>query len=410
MKKFVLLFVLSMLVAGTMFSQTNWTKYVFNPVMSPGLPGTFSEMGFPFIYVMHENDTMHMWYSSSDQYHNRIGYAWSTDGININFTDAPLFEQSGVPGTFDEQGVSGASVLHVNDLWYMWYNGNNVQPYLDGNIQTGLATSTDGKNWTRHSDQPVFAIGTTGSWDDRWAYCNTVLYEDTIFKMWYSGHNENKQNVGYATSYDGITWTKYAGNPILKPTISNFLHNARVIRYNGKYHMWFNAWVGSKERLYYTTSDDGIVWSTDYIEALPLGDPGAFDADWVWHPSVLIDDSGLLKMWYTGANQDLFSIGYATDTTVVSVKNMIPEATGITLKPSPASETTELHFTLHQQVNAFISLYNMMGEVVWHQSAGVLMPGSHSQNIDLSGFKSGMYTLVLTTNSGTHSAKLVILH
>lgn len=115
-------------------------------------------------------------------------------------------------------------------------------------------------------------------------------------------------------------------------------------------------------------------------------------------------------MWYTGANQDLFSIGYATDTTVVSVKNMIPEATGITLKPSPASETTELHFTLHQQVNAFISLYNMMGEVVWHQSAGVLMPGSHSQNIDLSGFKSGMYTLVLTTNSGTHSAKLVILH
>lgn len=213
MKKFVLLFVLSMLVAGTMFSQTNWTKYVFNPVMSPGLPGTFSEMGFPFIYVMHENDTMHMWYSSSDQYHNRIGY-------------------------------------------------------------TGLATSTDGKNWTRHSDQPVFAIGTTGSWDDRWAYCNTVLYEDTIFKMWYSGHNENKQNVGYATSYDGITWTKYAGNPILKPTISNFLHNARVIRYNGKYHMWFNAWVGSKERLYYTTSDDGIVWSTDYIEALPLGDPG----------------------------------------------------------------------------------------------------------------------------------------
>ena len=36
--------------------------------------------------------------------------------------------------------------------------------------------------------------------------------------MWYSGGEQNEPNaIGYATSPDGLTWTKHGSNPVFVP-------------------------------------------------------------------------------------------------------------------------------------------------------------------------------------------------
>ena len=52
--------------------------------------------------------------------------------------------------------------------------------------------------------------------------CPDVVWDGDShqYRMWYSGGEQNEPNaIGYATSPDGLTWTKHADNPIFPPTL-----------------------------------------------------------------------------------------------------------------------------------------------------------------------------------------------
>jgi len=73
----------------------------------------------------------------------------------------------------------------------------------------------------RYHGNPVMSRGAAGEWDDLRVDNPWVIYdtESRNYKMWYSGQAfadpaPRRQRIGYATSPDGITWTKDAGNPI----------------------------------------------------------------------------------------------------------------------------------------------------------------------------------------------------
>ena len=47
--------------------------------------------------------------------------------------------------------------------------------------------------------------------------CPPVIWDETakLFRMWYSGGEQYEPNaIGYATSPDGLTWTKIRANPV----------------------------------------------------------------------------------------------------------------------------------------------------------------------------------------------------
>ena len=65
----------------------------------------------------------------------------------------------------------------------MWYAGTN------GNTdRVGYATSPDGIIWTKDTlHNPVLNIGASGSWDDAGVDPGPVQYDGTTFEMLYSG-------------------------------------------------------------------------------------------------------------------------------------------------------------------------------------------------------------------------------
>ena len=121
------------------------------------------------------------------------------------------------------------------------------------------------------SDPAPVILAPTASWEgvgSAQASClePSPLYDSNagLFKMWYTGGNLDalSQAIGYATSTDGFTWTKYVSNPVFGQGASGYASNAaraNVVQVSANSYVMFYATVGSGIR--YATSTDGISWT-----------------------------------------------------------------------------------------------------------------------------------------------------
>jgi len=117
------------------------------------------------------------------------------------------------PETGWEDDINRPSVLRREDGFHMWYTGQ-----AKGRSAIGYATSPDGVAWTRRSEQPVLAP--EQRWEKVALMCPSVIWDEEarLFRMWYSGGEQYEPNaIGYATSPDGLTWKKHEANPIFQP-------------------------------------------------------------------------------------------------------------------------------------------------------------------------------------------------
>jgi predicted GH43/DUF377 family glycosyl hydrolase/predicted esterase len=176
------------------------------PVFSFGAPGTWDKAGVRAPAIIQDGDTVRMWYLGYDGNSplRQIGYAWSLDGT-IWYRYA---NNPVISPTYSwENGVvAPCCVIKENNTFKLWYVANPKAGLL---AAIGYATSTDGINWTKHPN-PVFLPGTSTDWD----YVNvgrlTVINDGDQYLMWYAtGNGMTHYQIGLATSVDGINWVKY---------------------------------------------------------------------------------------------------------------------------------------------------------------------------------------------------------
>jgi predicted GH43/DUF377 family glycosyl hydrolase len=212
-------------------------------------------------------------------------------------------------GKFDSQALRGNSVIYDGVLYKMWYGGYDGNPN-----RIGYATSMDGRNWTKQNNgNPVLLDGASGAWDDSGLYSLCVIKDGTTYKMWYTG-NHNSQQIGYATSSDGITWTKYASNPVFSGDGAGFDSSntwvGTVMKDGSTYKLWYlgNSGVGT-DRIGYAWSNDGISWSRN-ANAVMATSVGKFDSSGQRDPAVLKINQKYY-MYYTGYDGANYRIGAA---------------------------------------------------------------------------------------------------
>jgi len=301
----------------------NWTRHPENPVLVPGSPGEWDQECITPGSVIFHDGLYHMWYAGgifTDTM--RIGHATSQDGITWDKDPANPVLDVGATGTWDENSLVGGYVIRMGSMFHMWYTGHGGQDF-NTNYRIGHATSTDGTHWEKDPGNPVINPGQSGSWDDAWISGGHVVFDGSEYHIYYSGFGTGVEHVscGHATSPDALTWTKDGLNPVLtgQPGSWDFhrVDLPSVVIAGNTFHMWYMAGHWFDWKIGYASSEDGSSWTRYGLKPVfTWGSPGSWDANSVGFCSVM-DSSGVkYKMWYSGSNtEETGSIGYAESLT-----------------------------------------------------------------------------------------------
>lgn len=292
---------------ATLPGTQGWIKSA-DPVLDVGAGGQWDDAGLGSASVLKLGPTSYrMWYFGSDGAGGEaIGTAASSDGLSWT-KDAgnPVFSPSA--SGWDSAFVSEPWVLFDGVTYRMWYSGGDG---TGGGI--GLATSTDGLTWTRAGAAPVLTKGGTGAFDALSISGPCVLFDGAGYRMWYDAYDGFDSSIGYATSTDGITWTKRS-TPVLQTGAAGAfdddeIEEPRVVFDGSVYRMWY-AGVSSTGRggIGYAVSSDGILWTKYAASPVIYPGPAAWDVEELEGPCVLIDE-GVYRMWYQG-NDGLLDAG-----------------------------------------------------------------------------------------------------
>ncbi len=203
-----------------------WEKYGNTPVLKKGEPGNWDDRNVSAGAIIKKDNHYFMYYNGrsiagypSAPWH--IGLAISQDGITWEKYNAPIID--GDPNSWDRKiGVNDVKI--ISGTYYMFYSGMNGI----NDKKIGLAISDDGINWKKYKNNPIMIP--TEKWEGSGIYCPSIILENNKFKMVYqNSYNNFISGFGMAYSTDGINWTKDTNNPIF--TENNTKNNYSMILY-----------------------------------------------------------------------------------------------------------------------------------------------------------------------------------
>jgi predicted GH43/DUF377 family glycosyl hydrolase len=232
--------------------------------------------------------------------------------------------------------------------------------------------------------------------------------------MWYMGcrsftgdASSSDVSYGYASSPDGINWTKHDQNPIMKPDNNSWdklITNPNVLYLDGYYHMLYHGMQPS--RIGYATSIDGIHWTKYNNNPIFKGESGKWDLH-INYANFLYDsivDS--FKMWYTGISvypSLLFQIGYATAPNDVIWNHLDDHTISQSINyelfqnyPNPFNPSTTIKFALPQNEEVKIAVFNAIGQNVKILLDRRMSIGFHEVVFNAQDLPSGIYTYKIT--------------
>lgn len=213
--------------------ESPWTRG--EPVS--GLPESVFNGSIPISdpWVLRDGSKYRMWFTLVTNPHKSnqtlgIAEAVSEDGLTWQSTGQHVLAPD--PMGWDAGGVETACVVRRPERgWLMYYTG--VRPPAGGHhMSIGLATSDDGRNWTRLASGPLFEG--EHEWEKPFhdnpgdpliggVLEPSVVYDRIakLYRMWYAGLGRVKGVacfcIGYAESEEGLSWRRDA-EPVFQPT------------------------------------------------------------------------------------------------------------------------------------------------------------------------------------------------
>jgi len=242
-----------------------WTKQGDKPVLETSQVGYAKVAALASSVLVEKDGTWVLYFYTWDSNQapisaGRIGRATAAKPNGPwKIANKPVLEP-GSTGSWDELRVDVPSVIQTNDGYVMYYSGSDAR----NNLMIGQATSTDGVNWTKYKDpaatdprfaesSPVLQAGDVGQWDANLVHQPRVVQTPDGLVMLYRTVTFGVPStiaLGYATSSDGIIWTRAKENPILKAT-----------DWVTKRGFWFTGLAYNSGNYYL------------YIETPPIGEP-----------------------------------------------------------------------------------------------------------------------------------------
>jgi hypothetical protein len=333
----------------------DFDKFQQNPILTPSSSGFDSYMVARGV-VIEDPSGWVMYYGAR----NLTGYgpgpyvgrATATDLTGPWTKDPDPVITVGSPDEWDNGFIEADNVFPLETGGFiMFYSAGDFMTSI--NFQIGMATSPDGITWSKYDDpltfmppyaesDPVLKYGDVNDWDGKFIWLPSALKKENGYEMYYTGCSYiDTWGIGYATSPDGITWTKYADNPI------------------------------------YTLEDDPYALENGYFA--------------IESPSVVIN--GLTAFMYIDYGNPGV-IGMATaDLTGVGDQSAVGsrQSSVVSCYPNPAQGSSRFAVRSSREGYVTLKIYDVQGREIAVLVDENLPPGEHTVSFDMSGLKAGIY-------------------
>ncbi len=251
------------------------------------------------------------------------GVDWSADSGAGGIKGLAM---SGRPENWD-QNVESAELVRNGGEWQMFFAGYSDQgtPAKGFPAALWMATSTDGRSFTRVSDEPVM-LPTSGWYDNDAIYSPTIYFDGSTYHMIYVGHSySNFSLIGaggvymlYASSQNGRDWIK-AEQPVAQPgQFGGWRRDGLAEPWllpnpAGGYLLFFTGLNGEKRAIGLATGPSPTgPWTFGSLPLLDVGARSARDGHQVLAPSAVVQGE-TLYVWYLAADRKgALTIGHAT--------------------------------------------------------------------------------------------------
>lgn len=191
--------------------------------------------------------------------------------------------------------------------------------------------------------EPIFQ-GRPGKWDELIRERGWVMRTDTGYRMWYTGYNRNvdpyDMKLGYATSPDGLNWTRYSDGPIFDDV---WVEDMMIVQHADKLLMFAE---GAADQAQLLESSDGVKWTRigrldirltngQPIAAGPFGTPTAWHENGLWYLFYERRDQGIwlatskdMKTWTNFSDDPLITPGPDSYDSLMIAMNQIVKING----------------------------------------------------------------------------------
>ena len=237
----------------------------------------------------------------------------SSSGIAVkvpSWTTQPDFTFAAAAANVWEVAITSPTLLRVDGGYRLYYTGTAS----GGEQAIGLATSTNGSEWTRYAGNPIFTKQGS-SWEKNSILLESVVRDGDRWVMLYYGIGIGG-GFGLADSSDGISWNRVHAMPFLVSGAAGPCPDVigpmpLLVDGPGHYRAYFQSSAGLCTA---TTADGGVTWLPADVALVSGLGTGQYS------PFSVLRDGTVYRLWYF-LNKPL----YATS------------SDGVSWAPSPAN-------------------------------------------------------------------------
>ncbi|MDR1895757.1 MAG: hypothetical protein LBR10_03090 [Prevotellaceae bacterium] len=301
------------------------------------IPGAedFHSYDVPCVYQL--PDKPDIWYMSFIGFNGKgyNSFVAESDDL-IHWKNPKVAMGFGTEGTFDYGGcVVGAflydswdikaprTICKKDDKYWTLYGayprqgGYELRPGYEG-----VATSSDGLQWTKASEEPILSVYQKDckEWEKDCIYQPWLVEHDGIYYNFYNAANGGIEQMGLTLSNDLIHWVRYPFNPVVKNGINpggwdaSFASDAKVFKDDDHWVMFYFGVGRGGASILIAFSRDLIHWT---IDPEPLykfgGHPSGLDKQYAHKISLVFNPkNNTYYMFYCATGTKGRTIGLLT--------------------------------------------------------------------------------------------------
>lgn len=227
-----------------------------------------------------------------------------------------------VPGSFYSRLVANPAVADFKGTTYFVFRGQGEGGHDQLGLWTTPTAQANGIDWDKHYPEPIVPVSEGRDTPDNQHILDpaVVVKGDSLF-VYYTGKSAfvtPSHSVCLAISTDGVTFKKYAANPVVKAGIA-----PEVVFHDGLFYLLYQREDTAKKAwdIFLMTSADGIHFDTTQERKVfsASGVSGAFDQHSITTVRI-VKEGDTFYMTYGGCSEYLdypTAIGLARSTDLI---------------------------------------------------------------------------------------------